>query len=193
MLRLFKRARMQLIRLKYRRFLVAGAGFTCGRGTIFYARNRIELGRDVYFGRYCSIECDAQVGNEVLVANQVAFVGRVDHDSRQIGTPIRFARSIRDPAYVPDPSRTRIVVGDDVWIGYGAIVLSGVTIGEGAIVAAGALVTRDVSPFSIVGGVPARELGRRFTDREIEQHRRGCAARYASYRSPPVRSEQPSP
>lgn len=184
MIRLLKRVRMYLIRYRYRRFLEAGPGFTCGRGTLFYARERIRLGRDVYFGRYCSIECDAEVGNEVLVANGVAFVGRVDHDSRQIGTPIRFARNIRDPAYAPDPAKTKIVIGDDVWIGYGAILLSGITVGEGAVVAAGALVTHDVPPFAVVGGVPARVLQARFSEEEIRQHKRECAESFASYRGP---------
>ena len=184
MIRLLKRARMFLIRLKCRRFLVAGPGFTCGRGTIFYARDRIHLGQNVYFGRYCNIETDAEVGNEVLIANQVAFVGRVDHDYTQVGTPVRFARSIRDPEYVPDPSKTKIVVGDDVWIGFGAILLSGITVGDGAVIAAGALVTHDVAPFSIVGGVPARELGRRFADGDIRRHKEECAKRYAAYRTP---------
>lgn len=181
---------MRLIRLRYRRFLEAGPGFTCGRGTLFYARDRIRLGRDVYFGRYCNIECDAEIGNEVLIANQVAFVGRADHDLRELGTPIRFARSIRDPGYQPDPSRTKITVGDDVWIGFGAILLSGITVGEGAVIAAGALVTADVPPFAIVGGVPARELGRRFSEAEIPEHQRRCAQRFASYRGPRA---QPDP
>ncbi len=51
-----------------------------------------------------------------------------------------------------------IVVGDDVWIGAGAIITAGVTIGEGAVVAAGAVVSKDVSPFTLVGGVPARVI-----------------------------------
>lgn len=55
-----------------------------------------------------------------------------------------------------------IVVGNDVWIGYEAVVLAGVTISDGAIVAARSVVTRDVAPYTIVGGVPAREIRKRF-------------------------------
>ena len=62
-----------------------------------------------------------------------------------------------------------IRIGHDVWIGANAIVLDGVTIGTGAIVAAGAVVTKDVRPYSIVGGVPAREIKRRFDDSVIEE------------------------
>ena len=49
-----------------------------------------------------------------------------------------------------------VVIGNDVWIGYGAMILSGVTIGDGAVIGAGSVVTRDVKPYAIVGGNPAR-------------------------------------
>lgn len=66
------------------------------------------------------------------------------------------------------PHRGDTVVGNDVWIGYKAVIMPGVTIGDGAIVAACSVVTRDVPPYTIVGGNPARELRRRFSDAEIE-------------------------
>jgi acetyltransferase-like isoleucine patch superfamily enzyme len=63
------------------------------------------------------------------------------------------------------------VIGDDVWVGYGAIILSGVTIGEGSIIAAGSLVTKDVEPYSVYAGVPARRMGDRFsTVEDREEH-----------------------
>jgi acetyltransferase-like isoleucine patch superfamily enzyme len=61
----------------------------------------------------------------------------------------------------PLTSRGDIVLEDDVWLGVNAVVLDGVKIGQGAIVGAGAVVTRDVPPFAIVGGVPARIIGSR--------------------------------
>ena len=57
-----------------------------------------------------------------------------------------------------------IVVGNDVWIGYEAVILAGVTIGDGAVIGARALVTRDVPPYTVVGGVPARPSRRRFSE-----------------------------
>ncbi len=64
--------------------------------------------------------------------------------------------------------RGDIVIGNDVWIGYEAVILSGVTIGDGAIVGARSVVTRDVPPYTIVGGVPARPIRRRFGQETID-------------------------
>ena len=60
-----------------------------------------------------------------------------------------------------------IVIGNDVWIGYNAIILSGVKIGDGAIVTTGAVVTKDVKPYEIVGGIPAKVIRKRFSDEVI--------------------------
>lgn len=61
------------------------------------------------------------------------------------------------------------VIGSDVWIGYEAVILQGVHIGDGAVVGARAVVTKDVPPYTIVGGVPARELGKRFPPETVER------------------------
>ena len=61
-----------------------------------------------------------------------------------------------------------IVIGNDVWIGFEAVILSGITIGDGAIIGARAVVTKDVPPYTIVGGVPARPIRKRFSDEKIE-------------------------
>ena len=60
-------------------------------------------------------------------------------------------------------------IGNDVWIGYGAIIMRGLTIGDGAIIAAGAVVTKDVPPYSIVGGVPAKVIKMRYTEEHIRR------------------------
>lgn len=62
-----------------------------------------------------------------------------------------------------------IVIGNDVWIGYEAVIMAGIHIGDGAIIAARAVVTKDVPPYTIVGGVPAREIRKRFSPEVIEK------------------------
>ena len=66
-------------------------------------------------------------------------------------------------------SKGDIIVDDDVWIGYGATILSGVHIDQGAVIAAGAVVSKDVPPYAIVGGVPAKVIKYRFTSDIIEE------------------------
>ena len=61
------------------------------------------------------------------------------------------------------------VIGNDVWIGYEAVILSGVTIGDGAIIGTRAVVTKDVPPYTVVGGVPAKPIRKRFDDATIER------------------------
>lgn len=103
---------------------------------------------ELHIGRFCSI------------AQDVIFVLNGDHQVASISTfPFR-AIMLGLPSTAE--SKGDIRLGDDVWIGQGAIVLSGVTLGRGSVVAAGAVVTRDVAPYEIVGGVPARVLRRRF-------------------------------
>ena len=62
-----------------------------------------------------------------------------------------------------------IVIGNDVWIGYEAVIMAGVHIGDGAIIGTRAVVTKDVPPYTIVGGVPAKEIRKRFNSDMIEQ------------------------
>lgn len=69
-----------------------------------------------------------------------------------------------------EPKRKEVgCIGNDVWIGTGAIILKGVNIGDGAVVAAGAVVTKDVPPYTIVGGVPANVIRKRFSDELTER------------------------
>ena len=66
-------------------------------------------------------------------------------------------------------NKGNIVVGNDVWIGYEAVILAGVTIGDGAIIGTRAVVTKDVPPYTIVGGVPAKPIRRRFPEETAEK------------------------
>ena len=65
--------------------------------------------------------------------------------------------------------KKKVTIGNDVWIGYEAIILSGVHIGDGAIIGARAVVSKDVPPYSIVGGVPAKEIRKRYDPETVDQ------------------------
>ena len=121
----------------------------------------IEFGDCVQFGPGSIVHCDVKFGNKVLIARNVAFVGRDEHRFDVVG------KAIWDS---PRGDSHKTVVGDDVWIGHGAIIIAGVTIGRGAVVAAGAVVTCDVEPYSIVAGTPARVVSWRFTPQEVRAH-----------------------
>lgn len=79
-----------------------------------------------------------------------------------------------DPTILDWRRQRRVVTGNDVWIGHNAVVMGGVAIGDGAVVAAGAVVTHDVRPYEIVGGVPARHIGWRYDEDTIAAMLRIC-------------------
>lgn len=157
--------------------LQAGPDLHLGAGVRLWAPERLTIGRAVYIGKDVHIECNAEIGDHVLIANRVALIGRHDHDHSACGVPMRFTPQISPsmvalPAHI-DPATNRVRVEEDVWLGFGCIVLTGVTVGRGAIVAAGAVVVKDVAPYDIVAGNPARPVGRRFDDpARIAEHER---------------------
>lgn len=158
--------------LALRRNIHLGRNSTFGRGTVFYAPHEITIGDNVYIGKYCSLETDMEIGSDVLIGSNVGLVGKYDHDYTSIGKSIKDSPWIGDADYQFKGKDLKIRVGSDVWIGYGAVILGGVTIGRGAIVAAGSVVTRDVAPYSIVGGNPAKVISRRFDEARILEHER---------------------
>lgn len=145
-----------------------GRRFHVGPGSRLWAPSGLEIGDDVYVGKWCTIETDGRIGNGVLIANNVGIVGRRDHDHRQIGVSIRMARWVGDPEN--HDLTTRIDIGDDVWIGYGATVLAPITIGRGAIIGAGSVVTSDVKAYAILGAPPAQVIGERFSQEQAGRH-----------------------
>jgi acetyltransferase-like isoleucine patch superfamily enzyme len=158
-----------------RAHVTVGPGFHLGPGSVLWAPRRLTVGRDVYVGKGCTIECDGEIGDHVLIGNRVGVVGRRDHDLYEVGVPIRHATWVGDdPGRLSSPVR----IGTDVWIGYGATVLSGVRIGRGAVVAAGAVVNADVPDYAIVAGCPARVVARRFSTEQIALHEAVLADRH---------------
>lgn len=108
-----------------------------------------------------------RIGSFCSIAQDTMFILNADHNVDTISTYpflVQLFGVIREGT-----SKGDIVVEDDVWIGYHSTILSGVHIGQGAVVAAGAVVTKDVPPYSIVGGVPARVLKYRFSEEIVEE------------------------
>lgn len=139
-----------------------GRGFHCGRNTFIWAKEIIEIGNNFYMGRGSSIETNCRIGDNVIMANNVGIVGRYDHNYQQIGITVREAEQIRDEHYSWKGKGEMTIIGDDVWIGYGSIILSGVKISSGTIIAAGSLVTHNTEPYCIYAGNPARKIRERF-------------------------------
>jgi acetyltransferase-like isoleucine patch superfamily enzyme len=141
---------------------VGGTGYIAG----------CEVGRFTYIEDGCRIS-RTRIGSFCSIAPN-ALIGLAEHPTESyVSTHPIFYRHVPEFGYDLVSRDTRIelqetVVGNDVWIGAGAIVKAGLTIGDGAIVGAGAIVTRDVSPYAIVAGVPARLLRMRFDADTVE-------------------------
>ena len=119
-------------------------------------------GDKLVIGKFCSIACGAKF-----------LFTSANHTLRSLSTypfPLFFEEWGLDQAHVAQAwdNKGDITIGNDVWIGYEAVLLSGVTIGDGAIIGTRAVVTQDVPPYTIVGGVPAKPIRRRFDDATID-------------------------
>ena len=108
-----------------------------------------------------------KIGSFCSIAPEVTFILDAEHHLNIISTyPFKAQTLIIGPEAF---SKGNIIVDDDVWIGFRSTIMSGVHIGQGAVVAAGAVVTKDVPPYAIIGGVPAKIIKYRFSPEVIEQ------------------------
>ena len=106
-----------------------------------------------------------RIGSYCSIAQEVTFILNADHRTDTIST-FPFKVKVLGES-LEGTSKGDIIVADDVWIGYRATILSGVHIGQGAVIAAVAVVTKDVPPYAIVGGVPARVIKYRFPEEMV--------------------------
>ena len=131
----------------------AGSNLRIAEGVIIYNPSMVSVGDNCYLGTGTQLypwNERITIGNNVLIAAGVRMITR----KHGFGDS---ARPMSEQGYDNAP----IVIEDDVWIGFQVVVLPNVTIGKGSIVGANAVVTRDVEPYSIVGGVPARLIRER--------------------------------
>ena len=154
--RILLRLEMLLIRPAFRRY---GKHFIFDpKG--FYSYQNIEVGDDVSIGNgaiFLASDSKIIIGNKVMFGPRVTIVGE-DHNTSVVG---KFMYDVHEKKTGDDLD---VIFEDDVWIGSGAIILKGVRVGRGSIVAAGAVVNKDVLPYTVVGGVPAKRISMRFQD-----------------------------
>ena len=145
--------------IRFGRFVWIGDGtkIRCHEGLV-------EIGDKTVFGQECTISAyqRVRIGEQCVIADRAMFID-FDHGVIDVETPIR-----RQGIYKRD-----VVVGANVWIGYGACILRGVTVGDNAIIGTNAVVTRDVPANAVVGGVPARVIRMRDAPQTLRWKDRG--------------------
>jgi acetyltransferase-like isoleucine patch superfamily enzyme len=127
-----------------------------------YAMRPHGLAKDIVMGAYSHLSPKCTIGSQVTLGNYVmcgpeVIIGMGEHRFDVAGKAVMFSGSVA-------PLQT--IIEDDVWIGARALIRSGVRVGRGAVIAMGAVVVKDVEPYSIVAGVPARKIRDRFSSGE---------------------------
>jgi maltose O-acetyltransferase len=135
-------------------FYYSGANINVNSGAYFGNGLKISIGSDSSIGQNCQIANDVTIGSDVMMAPEV-IIFSVGHQTSNTSTSIRLQGNV--------PARP-VIIGDDVWIGQRSIILPGVTVGSGSIIGSGAVVTKNIAPFSVVGGNPARVLKSRIPE-----------------------------
>jgi len=170
-----------------RKDVIFSPGCRLGKNTSFEGRNRIGIGSSlanldvgmgtyigseaeldgVSIGRFCSIGKRLRIvagrhPTKTFVSTHPAFFS----PARQVGFAFVSKSKFQEYRYANESCGKYVVIGSDVWIGDSVSILDGVRVGHGAILAAGALVISDVPPNTIVGGLPASLIGKRFLDEQ---------------------------
>lgn len=163
-----------LYRLTYSQIIKHCFG-RCGRNVVvpeycsFSGIKNIYVGDDVSFGEHTLVlttRAKVHIGNHIMFGPGVSVIS----GNHRIDIPGKYMSEVTDAMKRLEDDQD-IVIEDDVWIGCNAIILKGVTIGTGAVIAAGAVVTKDVAPYSIVGGNPAKLIRKRFSAEQLAEHK----------------------
>jgi acetyltransferase-like isoleucine patch superfamily enzyme len=156
---LLRRLRMVLIRKKYRLKYVSKTFYMVGRSRI---SNDLHAEAYSYIGDNCFIGPKVRIGRYTMLASNVTIRGG-DHIFTDPNKPIIFSGR---------PNLQKTIIGEDVWVGMSSIIMAGVTIGDGAIIGAGSIVNKDIPPYAIFAGVPAKIVKMRFNEDEIAIHKK---------------------
>ena len=171
--------------VRFGRFVWVGDGtkIRCHEG-------EVEVGQKTVLGQECTISAyqHVRIGEQCVIADRAMFID-FDHGMVEVDRPIR-----QQGIYMRD-----VVVGSNVWIGYGACVLRGSTVGDNSVLGTNTVVTRDVPANAVVGGVPARVIRMRETPQElswpdpVEPHPHPCPHPRRTPRARPTRRTRPGP
>lgn len=135
----------------------------------YFTYDTIELGDDVAIGfgaSFIATETTITIGNKVMFGPNVTIRGG-DHNTSAIG---KFGKYMIDVHEKRPEEDLPVVIEDDVWVGANVTILKGVKVSRGSIIAAGAVVNKNVLPYSIVGGVPAKLIKMRWSKEVIQKH-----------------------
>ena len=188
MIQIFKKIGALALRIYYRityKNVRLGSNSKIKPGSVFGGFNLIgnnssffgKIGHDSYIGRNCLIY--AEIGNYTSIGDNVKCIFASHPIEKFVSTSPVFYSTLKQNGHtyidrqkynevlLQDNKKVPCIIGNDVWIGTNVLIMGKVTIGDGAVLAAGSVVTKDVKPFSIVAGVPAKEIRRRFDDHTI--------------------------
>ena len=151
-----------------RKWIYKALGARIGENVVFHYRTEIRCIGKLQIGKGCIIgdnaildaRCGLILGSNVNLSSNVSIY-TLQHDHR-------------DPDFGCIIDKTNVIIGNRAWIGSNVIVLPGVNIGEGAVCCAGCVVTKDVKPYSVVAGIPAKEVNRRPQNMRYEFDGRSC-------------------
>lgn len=120
-------------------------------------------------GRFCSIGHNINVLTGTHPAHTFVSTNPVFFSlGCQNGTSFITKQKFKEKLFADEKNQYGVIIGNDVWIGFGVTLMGGVTIGDGAVIATGSFVNSDVPPYAIVAGQPSKKIGQRFSDEQIE-------------------------
>ena len=175
-----------ILRTKNKRKCRFGVHTTIGKDTVFFGKNYLgsfssarnsKIGFQTYIGDYSNLD-NTIIGKYTCISHCVVVVQGQHPIEKFVSIhPAFFSKdylysyvknnNFADYKYIDAENKTACIIGNDVWIGYGALIMAGVKIGDGAVIGAGSIVTKDVDPFTVVAGVPAKQIKERFSKNEV--------------------------